>query len=196
MNPADMTVEERLRLIEAHVVIQEAELVAIRAERIEADRLAQSVGRLGENANALGEALLTVDRNQQQLAKLAGQLDQVRQEAVSKEDLESAKQETVQSAQEFRKVALSRIYTTVILMIVAALFIVGFYVDRVAKERVKTVNMCRERAYSARTVNEFANSQIEIETTNPFIDDRLRARRIASLSKLKAAFPVPACEGS
>ncbi len=51
-------------------------------------RLADSVDRLGLNANALGEALLQVDRNQQSLTKLGKQLSDVEATVVPRAEVE------------------------------------------------------------------------------------------------------------
>lgn len=91
MNPDDSTLddptlEERLRLLESSSEIQEQILANLQAERIESDRLSLSVGRLGDGATTLGEALLRVDRNQQQLTKLGRQLSEVEQATDRKAD--------------------------------------------------------------------------------------------------------------
>ncbi len=51
-------------------------------------RLADSVERLGLNANALGEALLQVDRNQQSLSRLGKQLSDVEANVVPRAEVE------------------------------------------------------------------------------------------------------------
>lgn len=79
-------IEQRIRGLEAHQEIQEAILIAMQAERIEAERLTDSVDRLGMGATALGEAILQVDRNQQTLTKLGGELREVKSLAATKED--------------------------------------------------------------------------------------------------------------
>lgn len=114
--------EDRLRLLEAHIDVQEQILMAIQAERIEADRLEASVGRLGENTSALSAALLLVDKNQQQLTKLGRQITAVEETSATKVDLVKAAKEQARVTREFRKTTLARIYTTGILLI---LFLAG-----------------------------------------------------------------------
>lgn len=94
-----MTTEERLKLLEAHIEVQEEILTAMQAERIEAIRLDESVNRLGLNASALGEALLTVDQNQQILTRLGRELQEVKDTAVTAEQLDEVKVASVSEEQ-------------------------------------------------------------------------------------------------
>lgn len=100
-------------MLESHVEVQEGVLAGIQAERIEAERLTDSVGRLGEGANALGEALLTVSKQQQRLAD-------IEKELVPREEIESklsnAAEKQAKTTLEFRKRTLARIYATGLLL--------------------------------------------------------------------------------
>lgn len=82
-----LPVDERLRLLEAHVGTQEEILAAMQAERIEAERLNDSVVRLGLGASDLGAALLQVDKTQQMLTKLGQDITRVEETTVSKDDM-------------------------------------------------------------------------------------------------------------
>lgn len=76
-----MTPEDRLRLLEEHVAVQEEILIGLQAERIEAERLNESVDRLGMGATSLGEALREVDRQQQLLTRLGRAVKEVQDKA-------------------------------------------------------------------------------------------------------------------
>lgn len=69
-----------------------AETVEERIKRLEdiafeGDGLTRAVTRLGLNASALGEALLTVDRQQQTLTRLGQELNEVKETTPSKDDV-------------------------------------------------------------------------------------------------------------
>lgn len=80
----------------------------------EGDGLTRAVTRLGMNANALGEALLTVDKNQQQLTKLGRELKEVRRNAVS--DFEVQATVRAEKKLERRKLILGVIFPVVLVL--------------------------------------------------------------------------------
>ncbi len=81
--------DQRLRDIEASLEVQEQILSAMRAEAIEAQRLTDSVDRLGLGANALGDALLQVDRNQQALSQLGREMNEIDRKVVPRSEVET-----------------------------------------------------------------------------------------------------------
>lgn len=160
----------------------------------EGDGLTRAVTRLGLNADALGEALLTVDRNQRQLAELDHTIQGVERRSASKEDLKKAREEQEQTTLEFRKNTLRRIYSTGIWLALALLVASGAYLQHQVSVEQDTYDKCKTQAFSAVTIRAFVSSQTQIERENRFIDDVLRAKRIASLKQLGDAFPIPKCE--
>lgn len=137
--------EERLRLLEAHVEVQEQLLVAMQAERIEADRLSDSVTRLGDGASALGEALRAVDKQQQMLTKLGQELKEVEDKSVTKEELVEAKREQAHTTLEFRKRTLQRVYTTGILITLGLVFAGGVFLEYQARNQTEAREICQDR---------------------------------------------------
>lgn len=67
----------------------------------EGDGLTRAVTRLGLNANALGEALLTVDRNQQQLTKLGKELHELDEKSATTQDILHVREERRRSLLRF-----------------------------------------------------------------------------------------------
>lgn len=88
----------------------------------EGDGLTRAVTRLGLNANALGEALLTVDRNQQQLTKLGGELARVQETTATKEEVEKRHRQQEAELRAYRQNVLGKAYLAVVL----SMAILGF----------------------------------------------------------------------
>lgn len=82
----------------------------------EGDGLTRAVTRLGLNATALGEALMTVDKNQQQLTKLGRQLDNVEAKSATKQDVEAESQKVRAAVKANREQQRGRIYASLILL--------------------------------------------------------------------------------
>lgn len=196
MTHADPSLEARLRQLEASSQIQEDILVAMQAERIEAERLNEQISGLREGVLALGDALLQVDKTQQQLTQLGQQLTEVEESSVSKAELERAEKLRARKALEFRKKALARITSTSILLGLALLAGLVFFLEYGARQDEEAQQVCLGRQFASATVNTFTESQIAIERDNLVISDAVRNRRIDSLRTLGSAFPSPECKGS
>lgn len=87
----------------------EAELAAIHAEQVEAERLNNSIARLGVGASDLGEALKTVDKNQQVLTRLGKELAEVKKKTVTKEQLEEQARVDEEAAAAKRRTRVRRV---------------------------------------------------------------------------------------
>lgn len=173
------TIEERVRRLED---------VAF-----EGDGLTRSIDRLGLNADALGQALLQVDKQQQVLTKLGTEIGEVRDASITRNEVRETERRRATDTLSFRKTLLSRIYATAIIL---ALLIVGTIAglqERADKQRESRRTLCQASASTAENVQRFTTDQITIERTNRFIDDALRRKRIASLETFRLAFPDPPC---
>lgn len=74
-----------------NVLLSNVEQIQDRIQHLESiafegDGLTRAVSRLGMNASALGEALLTVDKNQQKLAQVSRDLTALREDTVPREE--------------------------------------------------------------------------------------------------------------
>lgn len=155
--------------------------------------LTRSIDRLGLNANALGEALLQVDRQQQTLTKLGTELADVRDTSATKVEVALDARKRASESVDFRKRLLSRIYGSALLLVIVLVALVAGLQARAASQRESRKTLCESQAYTAGVVRDFADGQILIEQDNKFIDNIVRAKRIKSLTKLRSAFPVPPC---
>lgn len=120
--PDDETLEQRIARLEDIA--------------FEGEGLTRAVTRLGVNANALGEALLTVDRNQQALAKLGKELKEVDDKIVPIEVID----EKVEEGQRARRRQLLALAACT-----ATLFGIVFYVSDSAHDACEN----RQRATMA-----------------------------------------------
>lgn len=76
----------------------------------EGDGLRRSVDRLGLNANALGEALRTIDRNQQRMTQLGREVEEVQNNAATKKQLAAATAKHQAELRKYRQTVLGRAY--------------------------------------------------------------------------------------
>lgn len=97
-------------------VMEELELRLRRLEDIafEGDGLTRAVTRLGVNATALGEALITVDRNQQRLTRLGQQLEEIESNTATKAAVEATEKRGAVALKSYRKQQVGRIYAIAI----------------------------------------------------------------------------------
>jgi hypothetical protein len=131
--------------LEGRVGRLERVYTALKDQRTDGVLLADSVDRLGTNANALQEALLQVDRNQQALSQLGTQLADVEREAATKTDLAATKAEQDAQAREFTSATLRRTYL-IGLLLLAGLAIAGLVVSEVLRHRTETqISVCNQR---------------------------------------------------
>lgn len=114
------SLEERLENLE-HVVF-------------EGEDLAHAVERLGMNANALGEALLTVDKNQQMLTRLGKQLQDVEQKSATKVDVDQRVRATQAELSRYRKHVVARAYTAAV-VVLALFFAIGLAIANDVADR-------------------------------------------------------------
>lgn len=103
----DPDLDLRLRRLEASATIQEAILVGIQKELIEADRLIDVITRLGDGADALGAALIEVESQQQVLARHEDELNEVREKAEQAPTVEDVEKRVEHGRKERRKLAIS-----------------------------------------------------------------------------------------
>lgn len=188
MNPADLPLDERLRYLEASVAVQEQELVAIRAERIEADRLEQSVNRLGDGASALGEALLAVDRTQQRLTRLGQEVEHVASKAATKDEVAEEKRASIRALQAQRKEYATKLVSVGILfgvaLLVAALVTANVISDNRRASRAAQVRACQGANTTVEAVNSFLDAVAQAATV-PEIRERA--------NKVKATLALQDC---
>lgn len=156
----------------------------------EGDGLTRAVERLGLNASALGDALLTVDKQQQMLTKLGREVAEV---TIKTDDVARTQDRRRTADLHFRKRALTRIYMTAMLLVLALVGLVAGLQVRATNQHNSRKVLCDQQAYTAHVVQQFTSSQISIEQSNTHIDDVLRAKRLASLGTLNKAFPDPPC---
>lgn len=173
--PADTPrdLDERLRLLEASMEIQEQILASLHAERIEAERLTESVSRLGDGAAALGQALLRVDRTQQSLTELGTELRAVEARTANKGEVATQ----IKSAR--RRLLVVGVALLITALIGATLI---FYVRK--ENARETFANCQRSARTAAAVTSYletvsANSQVpEIrESARNLVDNIFRPVR-------------------
>jgi hypothetical protein len=156
----------------------------------EGDGLTRAVTRLGLNANALGEALLTVDRNQQQLTKLGGELQQVQASAATKDEVHE-KAATVAAVEREARRTLAVVIGTAIAALVAILA----YTQFTTKEyRQNTYNVCQARSAQSAKVNAFLDAALKQQQTRPDLTPEQRAASKQQTELLRQAFPLISCE--
>ena len=153
------------------------------------DGLERAVNRLGVNATALGDVLLTVDRNQQQLSKLGSELNQVRETTATKTDIAAQ----VQRAEGFRKRVLTRITATAILLFLGALGLVAYQHQRVSAATAQRQQLCAVQSQANTAIQDFVSSQKTIE--RQFSSSPALTQRLASLDQLASSFPLRSCRG-
>lgn len=153
-------------------------------------RLESATERLSQNVVGLATALALVSEiNQRQLElEERASITEIKAEAVAVTTAQVA-----QEAVDFRKAALTRIYTISIVAVLVVVALVAGLQARAVQQRHSRQVLCESSAFTAGTVRQFANEQIAIEQSNTHIDDILRAKRIKSLTSLLKAFPVPPC---
>ena len=122
-----LTVEGRLERLERV-------MRAIREQRTEGFRLAESVDRLGLNAGALQEALLQVDRNQQTLTKLGKELEETKAIVVPREEHAQRDEERSQELAAYRRSVTGKMYAWGVAGL-AALLTVGLLLDDLPQPR-------------------------------------------------------------
>lgn len=172
----DGQLEERLRLLEASLEVQEEVMVALQEERIDAARLSQSVERLAMGSDALVAALLQVDRNQQQIAKLDKDIKAVECQVTPVKDIKDQIRKT-------RRRLIAIVASGVLLTV--ALYLIGTrYAD--ARAREEYLN-CQQRLATAAAIQSYL-TVVAAESTNP--DLKKSAQEIIDLYP---ANPLP-CE--
>lgn len=139
--PAPGSVLGRLHRVEVGLEVQAEILTNIQEMLLEADRLTDSIGRLGEGAGSLSAALLQVDSQQKLLTRLDEDLQQVKDQAATTEDVEAkvaAAKELVDAKQKAtrRKIALW-LLATLLVTVVVGYFGVQ-YVHRVQATNIAT----------------------------------------------------------
>ena len=111
--------------------------------------LASAVERLGMNANALGEALLTVDKNQQMLTRLGRQLEAVEAASATKDDVKAQAKETRSELLEYRRHVIARSYAASVIGL-ALLFGIGLAVANDIANRTRASQQQCEMAQQQR----------------------------------------------
>lgn len=134
---------QRVSLLEHALSIQEEEINGIRAELIEAERLTNSVDRLGLGASALGDALLQVDKQQQVLTRLGQDLKRVE----GKTEDAASKDEVSTQIRRMDAVRHRILYPAIVSVAVVALGF-GFFISQAAYES------CERRQHGTRVVAE------------------------------------------
>lgn len=163
--------EGRLRLLEASVETQEEILAAIQAERIEAERLNDSVTRLGMGASDLGAALLQVDKTQQMLTKLGQDISRVEAESVTEEQVAEKVRLARQELLNYRKNQVAKAYgwgVGVLTMFLVFAVVAAGYVQH---QRRQEHENCLSRAATSQAVKGYLDVVVE-NSTNPKIRDR------------------------
>jgi hypothetical protein len=168
-----------MRLLEAHVETQEQILAAMQAERIEAERLNESVTRLGMGASDLGAALLQVDKTQQMLTKLGTDIRRVETEAATSVEVEAKvadakaeaarklKRAELHAANERRRL-MARLYAGGVVSLAALLAISLAAVNAVrAQERDAQAN-CERGLLTTKAVVSYLED-VEATSTNPVL---------------------------
>ena len=151
-----MPVEERLRRLEDMA--------------FEGDGLQRSVTRLGMNANALGEALMQVDRNQQALSKLGRELESVQSEKASKVEVNDAADKTLKELKSYRRKVLQRSYMAGVSMLgVLAILgmLAGAYVE---SARQQAELNCQRSEARASAVADYLR-EVQESSTNPALQE-------------------------
>lgn len=147
----------------------------------EGDGLARAVTRLGLNANALGEAILTVDRNQQRLTRLGQQLEKVEANTVTTQDHEIITQELrddiVRSATSLSRNLRKRAYIACVLVLIASMCGV-YYAYWSAAER--THNECTTRVANSKAAVAFYEKQLARTDLSPGIRSILASIRVSA----------------
>lgn len=182
--------EERVRELEAHVTIQERILVNLQAELIEANRLNESVERLGEGATSLGEALLAVDKQQQTLTRLGRQLNDVEQQAATKQDLHMTREDVAAETAQLRRKALFRLGMA--LAVVAA--VLGYEAITTHRYRMANYESCQARASQNRYFGDYLIDAAEKSLTQPGITPEQKKIGQGQIEILKKAFPPVNCK--
>lgn len=100
----------------------------------EGEDLATAVERLGMNASALGEALLTVDKNQQMLTRLGKQLQDVENRSATKVDVDQRVRATQAELERYRTHVVARAYTAAVIVL-ALFFAIGLAVANDVADR-------------------------------------------------------------
>lgn len=141
-----------------------------RLEQVHSDgyRLADSVDRLGYNASALQEALLQVDRNQQALTRLGGQLDEVVRVTATKGELVSTSREQEEKAKEFRKAALQRTYLIALLLLTAIAVVVAVTTEVLKHRQANEIRVCNQRNQQTELIVEILRGS---DSARKYVDD-------------------------
>lgn len=150
--------------------------------------------RLTDQVSTLSHTLQVVGQLQEQQRQLSDRVMQVAEDSATVEDIEQVAAVQAASALDFRTGVLRRIHTTVILMALAAIMGLGFYVQHVETAKRQRYDACLRVEQVAAQVHDFTQSQIDIERSNRFIDNPLRMKRVASLERLANAYPTQKCE--
>lgn len=164
-----------------------AESIELRVRRLEdiafeGDGLTRAVTRLGVNASALGEALITVDRNQQRLTSLGLQLEHVQNNGALKAEVAEVEQRTAESITSYRKQVIARVYACAVVflaLIVGAALAATSYRDR---EQARAYTVCTNRAAS---INEIVSYYSLIAKKDP--DEEVRTAAAVLTTRLAAS---------
>lgn len=157
-DPEQLSIPERLKLVEASLEVQGEILISIQAELIESERLTESIGRLGEGAGSLSAALLQVDRQQQTLTRLGRELQTVKDESITGKDVEekvTAAKELVEARQRTVRKKLMR---GLVGVLVLAAIIAFASVQYLQAEKTRRIANCERNAATNAAVVKFLNT--------------------------------------
>lgn len=148
----------------------------------EGDGLARAVTRLGLNANALGEAILTVDRNQQRLTRLGQQLEEVEANTVTTQDhaliTQELRDDIVRTATGLSRNLRKRAYIACGIVLIASMCGV-YYAYWSAAER--TYSECITRVSNSKAAVSFYEKQLARTDLTPGIRSILSSIRVSAL---------------
>lgn len=152
------SIPERVAALEVGHEVQEQMLVAIQAELIESDRLINSVGRLAEGSDALAAALLKVDATAQATSRLGRELQQVKEDHSTTEEIEDkvakAKEEAARLASEKAEQERRDRRTLAKRVVVALIFVVIFLFSLVLYVSDAAHDACQNRQEASKAVRD------------------------------------------
>lgn len=157
------------------------------------DRLSLGVERLAEETGGLNAVLTKVDEQQQRLSNLGRDLERVEEQSAKKEDVKKTAQTLTQGQEDFRQGVIRRGVMTGVGIVVLLLVIAAGLSENDRRNKENVLRICKERNQASALVGQYIMEQTQIELSNKFIDDELRAKRIASLKNLQRGFIIVDC---